>query len=87
MVAAGACAVVLELVTPRLAEQITRAITIPTIGIGSGPGCDGQILVVHDLVGFFPWFTPKHVHPAGDVAGEIRKAVSSFVENLHRVSA
>jgi 3-methyl-2-oxobutanoate hydroxymethyltransferase len=87
VVAAGACAVVLELVSPRLAEQITRAITIPTIGIGSGPGCDGQILVVHDLVGFFPWFTPKHVRPAGDVAGEIRKAASSFVENLRRVSA
>jgi 3-methyl-2-oxobutanoate hydroxymethyltransferase len=82
--AAGACAVVLELVTPAAAERITQAITIPTIGIGSGPNCDGQILVVHDLVGFFPWFTPKHVRPAGDVAGEIRKAASGFVEKLHR---
>jgi 3-methyl-2-oxobutanoate hydroxymethyltransferase len=87
VVAAGACGVVLELVTPVVAEQITRAITIPTIGIGSGPNCDGQILVVHDLVGFFPWFTPKHVRPAGDVAGEIRKAASSFVENLRRAGA
>jgi 3-methyl-2-oxobutanoate hydroxymethyltransferase len=87
VVAAGACAVVLELVAPALAEQITRAITIPTIGIGSGRNCDGQILVVHDLIGFFPWFTPKHVRPAGDVAGEIRKAASSFVANLRRASA
>lgn len=87
VVASGACAVVLELVIPTLAEEITRAITIPTIGIGSGPNCDGQILVVHDLVGSFPWFTPKHVRPAGDVAGEIRKAASGFVENLHRGSA
>lgn len=87
VVAAGACAVVLELVVPAVAERITRAITIPTIGIGSGPNCDGQILVVHDLVGLFPWFTPKHIRPAGDVAGEIRRAASGFVENLHRTKA
>src|SRR5207248_2345957 len=85
--AAGACAVVLELVQPAVAEQITRLLEIPTVGIGSGPGCDGQILVVHDLVGFFPWFTPKHVRPTGNVAGEIRKAATRFVDELHRERA
>src|SRR5205823_9342321 len=56
---AGAFSVVLEIVVPEIARQITNTITIPTIGIGSGEQCDGQILVTHDLIGFFPWFTPK----------------------------
>ena len=61
---AGAFAVVLEIVTADAARQITEAIGIPTIGIGSGDHCDGQILVTHDLIGLFPWFTPKFVAPA-----------------------
>jgi 3-methyl-2-oxobutanoate hydroxymethyltransferase len=80
--AAGAFAVVLELVVPGVAEEIRRSVAIPTIGIGSGPDCDGQILVLHDLIGFFPWFTPKHVHPQGDVAGEIRNAVAHYLEGV-----
>jgi 3-methyl-2-oxobutanoate hydroxymethyltransferase len=59
---AGAFAVVLELVFPKASCEITQAIQIPTIGIGSGSECDGQILVVHDLFGYSPWFIPKHVH-------------------------
>src|SRR6266850_2661903 len=61
---AGASAIVLELVTPAVAKEITDALDIPTIGIGSGPNCDGQILVTHDLIGTFPWFTPRFVQPA-----------------------
>ncbi|HEY0793153.1 MAG TPA: 3-methyl-2-oxobutanoate hydroxymethyltransferase [Chthoniobacterales bacterium] len=80
--AAGAFAVVLELIARGVAEEITRTVAIPTIGIGSGPGCDGQILVLHDLIGFFPWFTPKHVQPQGDVAGEVRKAVARYLERV-----
>ena len=60
---AGAFAIVLELVTPPVAKEISERISIPTIGIGSGPDCDGQILVTHDLVGTFPWFTPRFVKP------------------------
>jgi 3-methyl-2-oxobutanoate hydroxymethyltransferase len=60
---AGAFAVVMELVRPEVARKITATVTIPTIGIGSGPDCDGQVLVVHDLVGLFPWFTPKFATP------------------------
>ena len=76
----GGFAVVLELIDPVGAAEITRAISIPTIGIGSGTGCDGQILVFHDLVGYFPWFRPKHAKAEGDVAGEIRKAARAYIE-------
>jgi 3-methyl-2-oxobutanoate hydroxymethyltransferase len=76
----GGFAVVLELIDPLAAAEITRAVSIPTIGIGSGAGCDGQILVFHDLVGYFPWFRPKHAKAEGDVAGEIRKAARAYIE-------
>ena len=75
---AGAFAIVLELVTPPVAKEISQAIAIPTIGIGSGPDCDGQILVTHDLIGAFPWFTPRFVKPKVNVAGEIKSAVASW---------
>ena len=76
---AGAFAVVLEIVAAEAARQITSALTIPTIGIGSGEHCDGQILVTHDLIGLFPWFTPKFVSPEARVADEIRKATRAFI--------
>jgi 3-methyl-2-oxobutanoate hydroxymethyltransferase len=78
--AAGAFSVVLEIVAPETAKMIARSITIPTIGIGSGRGCDGEILVTHDLIGLFPWFTPKFVAPAANVAEQIRQAAKAFVE-------
>ena len=77
--AAGAFAVVLEIVAAETARQITAAIKIPTIGIGSGEYCDGQILVTHDLIGLFPWFTPKFVSPEARVSEEIRKAARAFI--------
>src|SRR5207302_6084554 len=77
---AGAFSVVLEIVLAKTAEQITNAIGIPTIGIGSGEQCDGQILVTHDLIGLFPWFTPKFVSPEARVADEIRRAARAFIE-------
>jgi 3-methyl-2-oxobutanoate hydroxymethyltransferase len=75
----GGFALVLELIDPPTAAVITQAVSIPTIGIGSGTECDGQILVFHDLVGYFPWFKPRHASPEGDVAGEIRKAVRAYI--------
>ena len=65
---AGAFAIVLELVTPPVAKEISQAISIPTIGIGSGPDCGGQILVTQDLIGAFPWFTPRFVKPTANCA-------------------
>ena len=77
---AGAFSVVLEIVAAEAARQITEAIAIPTIGIGSGEHCDGQILVTNDLIGLYPWFTPKFVSPEVHVAEEIRRAARIFVE-------
>lgn len=77
---AGAFSVVLELVIPETSKQISESIAIPTIGIGAGTGCDGQVLVTHDLAGMFPWFKPKFVTQRADVAAEIRKAVSAYIE-------
>lgn len=76
----GGFAIVLELIEPSVAAQITESVSIPTIGIGSGTECDGQILVFHDLAGYFPWFKPRHAKPEGDVAGEIRKAARAYIE-------
>ena len=84
---AGAFSVVLEIVVPEIAKQITNGISIPTIGIGSGEQCDGQILVTHDLIGLFPWFTPKFVSPEARVADEIRRAARAFVERTRGASA
>ncbi len=76
---AGVFAIVLELVVAEVAAEMTAALEIPTIGIGSGSGCDGQVLVFHDVVGYSPWFRPSFVTPAGDVAGEIQKAAKLFL--------
>lgn len=80
--AAGAFAIVLELVTPAVAEEISRALTIPTIGIGSGPACDGQILVTLDLVGMFPWFTPRFVKKRLEGGALIQNAVREWLKSL-----
>jgi 3-methyl-2-oxobutanoate hydroxymethyltransferase len=80
----GAFALVLELVEPAVAAEITDLISIPTIGIGSGVHCDGQILVFHDLVGYFPWLKPKHAKPEADVATAVREAVRVFIERVRR---
>jgi len=79
---AGAFALVMELVEPELAREITAALTIPTIGIGSGLHCGGQILVTHDLVGAFPWFRPKFAVAKADVASAIRGAAEAFVREV-----
>jgi len=79
---AGAFALVLEIVTPPVARELTQRISIPTISIGSGDDCDGQILVTSDLIGMFPWFTPRFVKPRTDCAGEIKKAVAAWKNSV-----
>jgi 3-methyl-2-oxobutanoate hydroxymethyltransferase len=76
---AGAFGILLELVVPEVARRITEAASIPTIGIGAGLDCDGQVLVTHDLIGMFPWFTPKFAQPRANVAQEIRAAVGAYL--------
>ena len=79
---AGAFSVVMELVEPELAGEITARISIPTIGIGSGKGCGGQILVTHDLTGAFPWFRPKFAVAKADIGSAIRGAAEGFVREV-----
>lgn len=80
--AAGVFAVVLELVTPPVATKLTESLSIPTIGIGSGPNCDGQVLVTHDLTGAFPWFHPKFVTPLAATGEQVRDAARAFVSEV-----
>jgi len=82
--AAGASLVVLEIVEKAAAGSITAALRIPTIGIGSGDACDGQILVTHDLTGAFPWFRPPFAKALGDVAGEMQKAAAAYIGEVRR---
>jgi 3-methyl-2-oxobutanoate hydroxymethyltransferase len=79
---AGAFAIVVELVEKEFAHEITKRSGVPTIGIGSGTGCDGQILVTHDLIGAFPWFRPKFAVATADVASAIRGAAEGFVKQV-----
>ena len=79
---AGVFAIVLELVTPPVAAEITRRVAVPTIGIGSGPECDGQILVTHDLLGTFPWFTPRFVKPKLDSAVRMQASVREWMGEM-----
>ncbi len=76
--AAGAFAVVLETVPTPLATLITKKINIPTIGIGAGGGCDGQVQVINDVIGSFTDFVPKHAKQYAKVAEVIRKAVTEY---------
>ena len=76
---AGCCALVLELVEATISEEISKELDIPTIGIGSGVGCDGQILVTTDLLGLQPWFRPSFVKSKADLATPFKEAVSEFI--------
>jgi 3-methyl-2-oxobutanoate hydroxymethyltransferase len=79
---ASAFAVVLELVAPPVAKEITEKFPFATIGIGSGPDCDGQILVTPDLIGTFPWFTPKFVKKQLNSAEQMRAAVAEWKREI-----
>lgn len=79
---AGAFAIVLELVAAPVAAEITRRVPVPTIGIGSGPECDGQILVTPDLLGMLPWFNLKHVKPRLNAAEQIRAVVAGWIADV-----
>ena len=79
---AGAFAIVLELVAPSVAKELTQKIPAPTIGIGSGPDCDGQILVVHDLLGLTFGQTPKFARRYANVGEIISKAVREYCDDV-----
>ncbi len=79
---AGAFAVVLEKVPSDLAKEITEMLSIPTIGIGAGKECDGQVLVFHDMIGMFDKFKPKFVKRYAEVGKEIKNAVETYVSEV-----
>ncbi|MEO0228356.1 MAG: 3-methyl-2-oxobutanoate hydroxymethyltransferase, partial [candidate division WOR-3 bacterium] len=74
--------IVLEKVPMQLAKRITKMLKIPTIGIGAGPYCDGQILVLHDMLGFYEDFKPKFVKRYANVGFEIKKAVLTYINEV-----
>ncbi len=79
---AGAFSLVLESVPARLAEFISKKISIPTIGIGAGVGCDGQVLVTHDLLGLFDRFTPKFVKKYASLHETMKKAFAEYIADV-----
>ena len=79
---AGAFAIVLECVPATVAAEITAELKIPTIGIGAGPGCDGQVLVTPDLLGLFEGFRPRFVRRYADLADSIRRAAAAYVADV-----
>jgi len=79
---AGAFAIVLELVPAPLASQITKSLTIPTIGIGAGPACDGQVLVLHDMLGLNDKFVAKFVKRYAALAEDVREAVRLYAAEV-----
>lgn len=79
---AGAFAMILEAVPDRLAKLITERVTIPTIGIGAGPDCDGQVLVIHDLIGLFDRFTPKFVKRYANIFPILTEALEQYRQEV-----
>jgi 3-methyl-2-oxobutanoate hydroxymethyltransferase len=79
---AGAFAMVLECIPSALAAQITAQVPIPTIGIGAGPHCDGQVLVIHDMLGLVDQFRPRFVRHYAELGEQIRAAVAAYVADV-----
>jgi len=79
---AGCFSLVLESVPARLAKLVSARLSIPTMGIGAGVGCDGQVLVTHDLLGLFDRFTPKFVKKYADLHGEMQRAFTAYMEDV-----
>lgn len=80
---AGAFAIVLECIPRQMAQRLSAELAIPTIGIGAGPDCDGQVLVIHDLLGLTMGHVPKFVQPYADLGEQIRTAVGRWCQDVH----
>jgi 3-methyl-2-oxobutanoate hydroxymethyltransferase len=80
--AAGATALVLELVPAEVAARVTAHVGIPTIGIGAGAGCSGQIQVVHDILGLDPSFLPRHARRYAELHAPVAQAMASYADDV-----
>ena len=81
---AGAFSLLIEAIPMKLAERITKELSIPTIGIGAGPHCDGQVLVLHDVIGMFERFVPKFVKRYASLKDEALKAIMTYREEVEK---
>ena len=81
---AGAFSLLLEAIPMSLAEKITKELAIPTIGIGAGPHCDGQVLVLHDVIGLFERFVPKFVKKYANLKEDTLKAIKAYKEEIEK---
>jgi len=79
---AGVFAIVLELVPFELARLLTERLSVPTIGIGAGPYCDGEVQVIHDILGLFPDFTPRHAKRFADLGAAMRTGVEAYLREV-----
>lgn len=79
---AGVSAIVLECIPAKLAKIVSDKLRIPTIGIGAGVDCDGQVLVINDIVGAYDELSPKFVKTYGDVGGQMKEAINSYIEEV-----
>ena len=82
----GCFSLVLESVPARLSSYISERLDIPTIGIGAGAGCDGQVLVSHDLLGLFERFTPRFVKKYADLHGEMLRAFQAYMQDVETLA-
>lgn len=83
---AGAFGIVLEMVTEDVAKLVTESVSVPTIGIGSGRFCDGQVLVLHDVIGLYERFTPRFAKRYVGLAGQVREALRSYTREVREGS-
>ena len=81
---AGAFAIVLELMPALIAQRLTASLAVPTIGIGAGPRCDGQVLVLHDMLGLNEGFSPRFLKRYAELGGEVRGAVSRYADEVRQ---
>lgn len=76
---AGVFAIVLELVPAELSQLVTQRVSVPTIGIGGGPSCDGEVQILHDILGLYPDFTPKHTRRFAELGAALQEAVATYI--------
>jgi 3-methyl-2-oxobutanoate hydroxymethyltransferase len=79
---AGVFAIVLEKIPASLANRVTKAVPVPTVGIGAGPGCDGQVLVLYDMLGLTEEFRPRFVRRYGELAEDLRRSFRAYIDDV-----
>jgi 3-methyl-2-oxobutanoate hydroxymethyltransferase len=79
---AGVFAIVLEKIPSKLAKKVTNVLAVPTVGIGAGPHCNGQVLVVYDMLGLTEEFKPRFVRRYGELAGDVRTSFRKYIQDV-----